>query len=159
MVNIGLGNAFSSVWCQAIALTKAHLLSISTLETKLKWNFNRNSNIFIQENASENIVRHFLPSQWYRNSILNIRSSYLQNKNPYAGLYIETRPCLLHSSPHNHWNENSIISTKKLSLATLKVVIMTTFSAASDENFIKWQNFHFSVCHATYPYIRLRCQL
>ena len=42
-----------------------------------------------------------------------------------------------------HWNENAVILTKFSSLAALKVVILTTFSAASDENFIKMKTFPF----------------
>ena len=33
------------------------------------------------------------------------------------------------------------------SLAVLKVVILTTFSAVNDENFVKWRRFRFSVWH------------
>ena len=44
-----------------------------------------------------------------------------------------------------HRNRNVIILTKFLSLAALKVVILTTFSAASDENFVKIRHFRFSV--------------
>ena len=44
---------------------------------------------------------------------------------------------------HIHWNENVVILTKSSSLAALKVVKMTTFSAASDENFIKMTTFPF----------------
>ena len=45
------------------------------------------------------------------------------------------------------WNENVIILMKFSSLAALKVVMMTTFSAASDENFVnfqcsQWWKFH-----------------
>ena len=43
----------------------------------------------------------------------------------------------------HHWNENVVILTKSSSLAALKVVKMTTFSAASDENFIKMTTFPF----------------
>ena len=42
-----------------------------------------------------------------------------------------------------HWNENVIILTKFPSLAALEVVILTTSSAASDENFIKMKTFPF----------------
>ena len=35
----------------------------------------------------------------------------------------------------HHWNENVVILMKFSSLAALEVVILTTFSAASDENF------------------------
>ena len=42
-----------------------------------------------------------------------------------------------------HWNGNVIILTKFSSLAALKVVILTTFGAASDENFIKMMTFSF----------------
>ena len=46
-------------------------------------------------------------------------------------------------SGHHHWNENVVILTKFSSLAALEVVILTTFSAASDENFIKMKTFPF----------------
>ena len=42
-----------------------------------------------------------------------------------------------------HWNENVVILTKFSSLAALEVVILTTSSAASDENFIKTTTFPF----------------
>ena len=42
-----------------------------------------------------------------------------------------------------HWNENVFILMKSSSLAALKVVKMTTFGAASDENFIKMMTFSF----------------
>ena len=42
-----------------------------------------------------------------------------------------------------HWNENVVILTKFESLAALEVVILTTSSAASDENFIKMKTFPF----------------
>ena len=43
-----------------------------------------------------------------------------------------------------HWNENVVILTKFSSLAALEVVKMTTSSAASDQNVIKWRHFCFS---------------
>ena len=43
----------------------------------------------------------------------------------------------------HHWNGNVIILMKFSSLAALKVVILTTFGAASDENFIKMMTFSF----------------
>ena len=45
-----------------------------------------------------------------------------------------------------HWNENVVILTKFESLAALEVVILTTSSAASDENFIKMKTFPFQCC-------------
>ena len=44
---------------------------------------------------------------------------------------------------HIHWNENVIILMKFSSLAAPKVVILTTFGAASDEDFIKMKTFSF----------------
>ena len=49
---IGSGNGLSPIRRQAITWTNAGLLSIGLLGT----NFNRNSIIFIQENAFENVV-------------------------------------------------------------------------------------------------------
>ena len=48
-----------------------------------------------------------------------------------------------------HWNGNVIILTKSSSLAAPQVVKMTTFGAASDENFVKMATFLF---HCTYCY-------
>ena len=43
--------------CQAIIWSNAGILLIGPLGAiKFQWNFNRNSNIFIQENAFENVV-------------------------------------------------------------------------------------------------------
>ena len=51
-----------------------------------------------------------------------------------------------------HWNENVVILTKFSSLAALKVVILTTFSAASDEDFIKMKTFPFQ-CWLVYLFV------
>ena len=48
-----------------------------------------------------------------------------------------------------HWNENVFILMKSSSLAAPKVVKMTTFGAASDENFIKMMTFSFQ-CYSHY---------
>ena len=48
-----------------------------------------------------------------------------------------------------HWNENVIILMKVSSLAASKVVILTTFGAASDEDFIKMMTFSFQ-CRSVY---------
>ena len=53
-----------------------------------------------------------------------------------------------------HWNENVVILTKSSSLAALKVVKMTTFSAASDENFIKMTTFPFQCITYTVESLR-----
>ena len=42
-----------------------------------------------------------------------------------------------------HWNENVVILMKFSSLAAPKVVILTTFGAASDEDFVKMKTFPF----------------
>ena len=44
-----------------------------------------------------------------------------------------------------HWHENAILLMKFLSLAALEVVILTTSSAASNENLIKMKMFPVSV--------------
>ena len=53
---IGSDNGLSPGRRQAIIWTNAGILLIRPLGIKLQWNFNRNSNIFIQENALENVV-------------------------------------------------------------------------------------------------------
>ena len=45
--------------------------------------------------------------------------------------------------PFDHWNGNVIILIKFSSLAALEVAILTTFSAASDDNFVKMTRFSF----------------
>ena len=47
------------------------------------------------------------------------------------------------SAFRDHYNGNVIILMKFLSLAALEVVILTTSSAASDENFVKMMTFPF----------------
>ena len=42
-----------------------------------------------------------------------------------------------------HWNRNVFILMTFSSLAALEVVILTTYSAASDENFVKMTTFSF----------------
>ena len=53
---IGSDNGLSPGRRQAIIWTNAGILLIDTLGNKLQWNLNRNLNIFIQENAFENVV-------------------------------------------------------------------------------------------------------
>ena len=53
---IGSDNGLSPGRRQAIILTNAGIWSILTLGNKFQLNVNRNSNIFIQENAIENFV-------------------------------------------------------------------------------------------------------
>ena len=48
-----------------------------------------------------------------------------------------------HWLPQLHWNKNVVILTKFSSLTALEVVILTTSSAASDDNFIKMKTFPF----------------
>ena len=56
LVIIGSDNGLSPGRRQAIIRTNAGILLIEPLGKKLQWNFNRNSNIFIQENAFESVV-------------------------------------------------------------------------------------------------------
>ena len=53
---IGSDNGLSPGRRQAIIWNNDGLLLIEPLGTKLQWNFNQNSNIFIQENALEHVV-------------------------------------------------------------------------------------------------------
>ena len=55
-VGIGSGNGFSTVRRQTINWTSVDLLSIGSLGTNSGKNLYRNSSIFIEENAFENIV-------------------------------------------------------------------------------------------------------
>ena len=52
---IGSDNGLSPGWRQAIIWTNAGILFIGPFGTN-QWNFNRNSNIFIQENAFESVI-------------------------------------------------------------------------------------------------------
>ena len=53
---IGSENGLSYGRRQAIIQTNAWILLMEHLGKKLQWNFNRNFNIFIQENAFESVV-------------------------------------------------------------------------------------------------------
>ena len=53
-------------------------------------------------------------------------------------------------------NEN-VILTKFSSLAALEVVILTTSSAASDDNFIKWTHYRFSITLLEFSIISHHC--
>ena len=54
--SIGSGNGLSPVRRQAITWTRAGLLSIGLNGNEFQWNSNRNSVIFIQENAFEIVI-------------------------------------------------------------------------------------------------------
>ena len=54
-----------------------------------------------------------------------------------AGLWSEEIPQFSSKSDQDNWHRNVIILMKFSSLAALEVVIMTTSSATSAENFIK----------------------
>ena len=49
-----LDNGLLPIWHQAIIQTYACLLSIGPLQTYFKWNLNRITIVFIEENAFEN---------------------------------------------------------------------------------------------------------
>ena len=57
LIIIGSDNGLSPGRCQAIIWTNAELLLNGPLETNFSEFFNRNFNIFIQENAFESVVR------------------------------------------------------------------------------------------------------
>ena len=59
----------------------------------------------------------------------------------HACMYVCTTQ--MYVSMYVYWNENVIILMKFSSLAAPKVVILTTFGAASDEDFIKMKTFLF----------------
>ena len=48
-----------------------------------------------------------------------------------------SEPMMVSLLTHIHWNENVFILMKSSSLTALKIVKMTTFGVASEENFIK----------------------
>ena len=56
LIIIGSDNGLSPGRRQAIFRINAGILLIGPLGNKLRWNINRSSNIFIQENALENVV-------------------------------------------------------------------------------------------------------
>ena len=57
-VSIGSDNGLSPIWLVVRQATKdaKHYLWNNAVRNKLQWNFNRNTKLFIHENASENIV-------------------------------------------------------------------------------------------------------
>ena len=56
LTSIASDNGLSPGRRQAIIWNNAGILLIGHFRNKLQWNFNRNSNIFIQENAFESVV-------------------------------------------------------------------------------------------------------
>ena len=140
--------------------------------TLLKWSLNQNTTIFMRENELEMsnwrsfvsasmfssnhsplwgvfshygpfwvIMRLMLQQQQLNFNVLtllwHIILHYILTHTPSTSK-LRTAACL-----PNHWNENVVILMKFSSLAALEVVILTTFSAASDENFIKMKTFPF----------------
>ena len=66
---------------------------------------------------------------------------------PWDAAYFSFRQHYIRSVRYyNHWNENVVILTKFSSLAAPKVVILTTFGTASDEDFVKMKTFPFQWC-------------
>ena len=66
-----------------------------------------------------------------------------KTQQPVESLYLKFRFRFRFTWHHLHWNRNVIILTKFSSMAALDVVILTTSSAANDENFIKMTIFSF----------------
>ena len=68
-VNIGSGNGLSPFPLQANTWSNVGLLLIGPLEN-FQWNFIRKSNIFIKENAIDNLVcqtdGHFFQGRWVK---------------------------------------------------------------------------------------------
>ena len=71
---IASDNGLSPGRRQAIIWTNAGILLLRPLGTKLQWNVNRNSNIFIHENAFENIFCD-MASIWSRPQWVKSKSS------------------------------------------------------------------------------------
>ena len=73
-------NGLSTDRCQAITWTNAGILLIGPWGTKLnEWNFNQNTNIFIHENAFENIVCE-TAAILFRPQCVNIFQAYPDSK-------------------------------------------------------------------------------
>ena len=68
--SIGSDNGLSPVQHEAIIWTNAGIFFKWTIGKKLQWNFNHNSNIFIQENAFEKVICQIEPilslPQWVK---------------------------------------------------------------------------------------------
>ena len=77
---IGSDNGLSPGWRLAIICTKYCNIVNLTLRNKLQWNFNRNWNIFIQENVFENIVCE-MASIMCRPQCVNILTPSLQESD------------------------------------------------------------------------------
>ena len=78
--------------------------------------------------------------------MINIRHTIAVNSFPPGAAYASVNWVSIGSDTDlapMHWNGNVVILMKFSSLAALKVVKMTTSSAANDENFIKMMTFPF----------------
>ena len=83
-----------------------------TLGNKLQWNFNRNSNIFIQENAFENVVCEM--------------ASICLGLNELMGTVLEFHPCQCHYLCHPSFLVAGISNTKIVSIFWLDVFHILT---------------------------------
>ena len=86
---------------------------------------------------NNDLQRNYRRPNWHHNNTMTRKGH---------GVYFQTHAISygsLSNSSVRHWNGNVFILMKFSSLAALKVVKMTTSSAASDENFVKMTTFSF----------------
>ena len=122
-------------------------------DTKCKYMF-----MFPLKNLARKRLRYQSPScVWnlhIRNHGHNPQLTSLTKCDPGADLI--KLPSFQYRNSHcvncQHWKRNVVILMKFSSLAALKVVILTTFSAASDENFVKMLTFLFQWITQSYDH-------
>ena len=87
VTNIGSDNGFSPGRRQTIIWTNVEYCWF-TLRNKLQWNFNRNSNSFIQENIFERVVyvmaANLARAQWFKQESQDIKTSSPLNDIEYV---------------------------------------------------------------------------
>ena len=92
------------------------------LMNKIQWNFNRNSNIFIEENAFEKVVSNMA-------SIL-CRSQYVKHNKPVTYAYF-----LGYTGNTSHHYNDVIISVMVTQITSLTIVYSTVYSGADQRKY------------------------
>ena len=96
---IASDNGLSPGRCQAIIWSNVDYIVIYTITNKIRWNFDRNSHIFIQENAFENVLREmraaFLSRPQVFNCVFDHNYKTLCVKNELNGVFDHDRHTLI----------------------------------------------------------------
>ena len=97
------------------------------------------------DTVCQSLQLKIMSSRWGRKYRVFSHGSHFGKAFDSVNLSLDPTSCHCANFVVTHWNGNVIILTILPLLAALKVVLLTSFSAPSDENFTK-MNFRFSAC-------------